>query len=64
LSTGDIFRYNKKRNQTRKLAQTYMDQGDLVPDDVTIKMLQAEVDNNRFSRILFDGFQEHFRQRP
>jgi adenylate kinase len=23
-----------------------MDQGDLVPDDVTIKMLQAEVDNN------------------
>jgi adenylate kinase family enzyme len=28
-----------------------MDQGDLVPDDVTIKMLQAEVDNNRFSRI-------------
>jgi adenylate kinase len=37
-----------------------------VPDDVTIKMLQAEVDNNPDSAgFLFDGFQEHFhRQRP
>jgi adenylate kinase family enzyme len=35
-----------------------MDQGDLVPDDVTIKMLQAEVDNNPDSAgFLFDGFQ-------
>jgi adenylate kinase family enzyme len=27
-----------------------MDQGDLVPDDVTIKMLQAEVDNNQIQQ--------------
>jgi adenylate kinase len=34
-----------------------MDQGELVPDDVTIKMLQAEVDNNPNSAgFLFDGF--------
>jgi adenylate kinase len=34
-----------------------MDQGELVPDDVTIKMLQAEVDNNQIQQVfLFDGF--------
>ncbi len=58
LSTGDIFRYNIK-NQTElgKLAQTYMDKGDLVPDEVTIKMLQSEVEKNPESKgFLFDGF--------
>lgn len=58
LSTGDIFRYNIK-NQTKlgQLAKTYMDKGDLVPDEVTIKMLQSEVDNNpNSSGFLFDGF--------
>lgn len=58
LSTGDIFRYNIK-NQTAlgQLAKTYMDNGDLVPDEVTIKMLQSEVDNNPNSAgFLFDGF--------
>jgi adenylate kinase family enzyme len=33
-----------------------MDQGDLVPDDVTIKCLQAEVDNPDSAGFLFDGF--------
>jgi adenylate kinase len=58
LSTGDIFRFNIK-NETAlgKLAKTYMDQGDLVPDEVTIQMLQSEVDNNPDSAgFLFDGF--------
>lgn len=58
LSTGDIFRYNIK-NQTElgQLAKTYMDNGDLVPDEVTIQMLQSEVDNNPNSAgFLFDGF--------
>ena len=58
LSTGDIFRYNIK-NQTDlgKLAKTFMDKGDLVPDEVTIKMLQSEVDNNpKSAGFLFDGF--------
>jgi adenylate kinase len=58
LSTGDIFRYNIK-NQTElgQLAKTYMDNGDLVPDEVTIKMLQSEVENNPNSAgFLFDGF--------
>ena len=58
LSTGDIFRYNIK-NQTAlgQLAKTFMDKGDLVPDEVTIQMLQSEVDANQDSAgFLFDGF--------
>ena len=58
LSTGDIFRYNIK-NQTElgQLAKTFIDNGDLVPDEVTIQMLQSEVDANQDSAgFLFDGF--------
>ena len=58
LSTGDIFRYNiKNETELGRLAKTYMDKGDLVPDEVTIKMLQSEVDQNpQSSGFLFDGF--------
>ncbi len=58
LSTGDIFRYNiKNETELGKLAKTYMDKGDLVPDEVTIKMLESEVDKNSHSAgFLFDGF--------
>ena len=58
LSTGDIFRYNIKNDRDLgKLAKTFMDKGDLVPDEVTIKMLQSEVDKNPNSAgFLFDGF--------
>ncbi len=58
ISTGDVFRYNLKNNtELGKEARKFMDNGDLVPDDLTIKMLQDEVgkhpDTNGF---LFDGF--------
>jgi adenylate kinase len=58
LSTGDIFRYNIKNDTALgQLAKTYMDKGDLVPDEVTIQMLQSEVDKNPQSAgFLFDGF--------
>ncbi|MBC7494445.1 MAG: nucleoside monophosphate kinase, partial [Flavobacterium sp.] len=40
-----------------QLAKSYMDGGALVPDDVTIKMLENEVDKNSNSAgFLFDGF--------
>ncbi len=58
ISTGDIFRYNLK-NQTELgvLAKSYMDRGDLVPDEVTIKMVedrlgQSDADNG----AILDGF--------
>ena len=58
LSTGDIFRYNiKNETELGKLAKTFMDKGDLVPDEVTIQMLQSEVHANpKSAGFLFDGF--------
>ncbi|PIE99667.1 MAG: adenylate kinase [Polaribacter sp.] len=58
ISTGDVFRFNIK-NQTElgKLAKSYMDKGDLVPDTVTINMLKAEVEKNADANgFIFDGF--------
>lgn len=58
LSTGDIFRANiKGGTELGKLAKSYMDKGDLVPDEVTIRMLESEV--NKVSNpkgFIFDGF--------
>ena len=58
LSTGDIFRFNMKNDtDLGKLAKSYIEKGDLVPDEVTIKMLQDEVEKNLDSKgFLFDGF--------
>ena len=58
LSTGDIFRFNMKNDTALgQLAKSYMDAGDLVPDEVTIKMLEDEVAKNaNSSGFLFDGF--------
>lgn len=58
LSTGDIFRYNIK-NQTDLgvLAKFYIDKGNLVPDKVTIDMLQSEVlKHPKAKGFIFDGF--------
>jgi adenylate kinase len=58
LSTGDIFRFNMKNDTALgQLAKSYMEAGDLVPDEVTIKMLEDEVAKNPDSKgFLFDGF--------
>jgi adenylate kinase len=58
LSTGDIFRYNIKNDtELGKLAKSYMDKGELVPDEVTISMLEAEVALNPDAKgFIFDGF--------
>jgi adenylate kinase len=58
ISTGDVFRYNIK-NETAlgMLAKSYMDKGELVPDQVTIDMLEAEVEKNADANgFIFDGF--------
>lgn len=58
ISTGDVFRYNLKNDtELGKLARTYMDKGNLVPDEVTIKMVQDEIEKNPEAKgFLFDGF--------
>ncbi len=58
ISTGDVFRFNIK-NETAlgMLAKSYMDKGELVPDQVTIDMLAAEVEKNTGANgFIFDGF--------
>jgi adenylate kinase len=58
ISTGDVFRYNIKNATTLGMsAKSYMDKGHLVPDEVTINMLNAEVDKNTDANgFIFDGF--------
>ncbi len=58
ISTGDVFRYNMKNDtELGKLAKSYINEGQLVPDSVTINMLQAEVEKNTDANgFIFDGF--------
>ena len=58
LSTGDIFRFHlKNETELGKLAKTFMDQGHLVPDEVTINMLKGEVLKQKEPKgFIFDGF--------
>lgn len=58
VATGDLFRENLK-NQTElgKLAQTYMDAGELVPDEVTVAMVKERLKRPDAAKgVLFDGF--------
>ncbi len=58
VSSGDIFRENLK-NQTPLglLAKTYMDAGQLVPDDVTINMVMDRLSRPDCANgVILDGF--------
>jgi adenylate kinase len=58
ISTGDIFRENMK-NETElgKEAQRYVDAGDLVPDEVTVKMVKDRLAQpDAAEGFLLDGF--------
>jgi adenylate kinase len=58
LSTGDIFRFNINEGTALGLmAKSYIDKGALVPDEVTIAMLESEVNKNpKANGFIFDGF--------
>ena len=58
ISTGDVFRYNMKNDTALgMLAKSYIEKGALVPDQVTIDMLNAEVEKNADANgFIFDGF--------
>lgn len=58
ISTGDVFRFNiKNKTELGLLAKSYMDNGDLVPDEVTINMLKEVVEaNSNANGFIFDGF--------
>ena len=58
ISTGDLFRKNiSNKTKLGNEAKSYLDNGDLVPDSVTIKMLENEVlSNKKVKGYIFDGF--------
>jgi len=59
ISTGDIFRENLKNETTLGLkAKSYMDKGELVPDDVTIAMVRDRLNREDAKKngFILDGF--------
>lgn len=58
ISTGDLFRY-EMGNETPlgKKAKSYIEKGELVPDEVTVGMLRNKVEANPdVTGYIFDGF--------
>jgi adenylate kinase len=56
ISTGDILRENREAGtELGKLAQSYMDSGALVPDEVIVKMIEAEL-AKLDDGFIMDGF--------
>jgi len=58
ISTGDLFRENIKNNsELGQLAQSYMNKGELVPDEVTISMVRDRLSQPDCAKgALLDGF--------
>jgi len=58
ISSGDLFRENiKQQTGLGNLAQSYMNRGELVPDDVTISMIRERLSRSDCKvGALMDGF--------
>ena len=58
VSSGDLFRENlKNETELGKLAKSFMDKGELVPDDVTISMIRERVSRpDCEAGAILDGF--------
>ena len=58
ISTGDLFRYELGNNtDLGKKAREYMDKGQLVPDEVTIAMLERKMKKHpEVNGYILDGF--------
>lgn len=64
ISTGDIFRYNlKNATELGLLAKSYMDKGELVPDEVTIRMVEDRLAQaDCADGAIMDGFPRNLTQ--
>lgn len=66
IATGDIFRYNiSNKTELGMKAKSFMDKGDLVPDELTIDLVwdtfdKLEKEENTI--VLFDGFPRNMKQ--
>lgn len=58
ISTGDIFRYNiKEKTPIGVIAKSYIDKGQLVPDEVTVQIVKERLEKEDCkSGYLLDGF--------
>lgn len=57
ISTGDVFRALDPQSELGKLAKSYSDNGNLVPDEVTIQILESEVLKHPDAKgVIYDGF--------
>jgi adenylate kinase len=58
ISSGDIFRENlKNKTELGRIAEEYINRGELVPDDITISMIQERISRpDCNSGALLDGF--------
>ncbi|NGO41002.1 adenylate kinase [Streptomyces ureilyticus] len=64
ISTGDLFRANiSRQTELGKLAKSYMDAGNLVPDEVTIGMARDRMEQpDAVNGFLLDGFPRNVSQ--
>lgn len=64
VSTGDIFRKHiKEKTELGKLAESYISQGKLVPDDVTIDLVKNRLQEDDVQNgIILDGFPRTVKQ--
>jgi adenylate kinase len=64
ISTGDLFRANiSRQTELGKLAKSYMDAGNLVPDEVTIAMAKDRMEQpDAGNGFLLDGFPRNVSQ--
>lgn len=61
ISTGDIFRENiKNSTELGKLAKSFIDQGKLVPDEVTNKIVEDAIKGR--DNFILDGFPRNMMQ--
>jgi adenylate kinase len=58
ISTGDLIRAEKEKGtELGKIAESYSKRGMLVPDEITIKILEEEVERHPNAEgFIFDGF--------
>jgi adenylate kinase len=64
ISTGDIFRHNLKNETTLgKTAKEYMDKGLLVPDEITVSIIEDRLTNyDCRNGFILDGFPRNLHQ--
>ena len=66
IATGDIFRYNiSNETELGMKAKSFMDKGDLVPDELTIDLVWDafdKLDKKEGQIVLFDGFPRNMLQ--